>query len=177
MLGPLLGGNASKQPAKESEADKMARCISQNSGLTEYVNKMKISETGKRSKLSNDSAASSTSQMSIGSAVSPVHMTTAQACPIQHGRASQPHQSSKQLYSLICVHSLACVFAFHAHPSCSVVRPPASDPYSCSSPLPCTCRCPPSPCRTARCQPPPQAHPRPASHPCHHHPSRPPVRP
>lgn len=94
MLGPLLGGNSSKQPAaitKEMEAEKMARCASHNSGLTEYVNKMKISETGKRSKLSNESTASSCSQMSVGSAVSPIQRLAHSAAS---AKASEPSGSN-----------------------------------------------------------------------------------
>lgn len=75
MLGPLLGSTSPKGKEVDAMEDASAElCDSRTSvqsGLSEYVNKMSISESsGKRSKLSNDSQGSGCSSMSIGSAVS-----------------------------------------------------------------------------------------------------------
>ncbi|PNH09599.1 Serine/threonine-protein kinase Aurora-3 [Tetrabaena socialis] len=106
---------AAAVPGCPAEAD-MARAMSYNSGLTEYVNKMKISEAGgpapggnssiagKRSKLSNESSLSNSSSMSAmsvqssrsaGAPVAPMpHLTVTQpglAHPHPHPHAGHPH--------------------------------------------------------------------------------------
>ncbi|KAG2485849.1 hypothetical protein HYH03_015432 [Edaphochlamys debaryana] len=122
-----------------TDAQNMSRAQSYNSGLTEYVNKMKISEAGgsgavpsaaaagKRSKLSNESTLSSSSSVSAmsvqssrsaGAPVAPMpHLTTTQP-GVQHVHA--PPSVHQHAHGVAHGHHSAHAHNAHSHPAAPV---------------------------------------------------------
>ncbi|PNW75054.1 hypothetical protein CHLRE_12g498650v5 [Chlamydomonas reinhardtii] len=137
-------------PATMTDAQNMDRAMSYNSGLTEYVNKMKIDSeagangqvaaaAGKRSKLSNESTLSSSSSMSAMS-VQSSRSAGAPVAPMPHLTTTQPgvaHVHAPPTNVHMHGHGLAHGHhASHAHHHHAPAPAPAAVPQQTQQPQP-----------------------------------------